>query len=182
MQRLELERSSPLASTSYEEGPQRTAVLLYTARYYSGMPFQDPVTVLIKEYLPECRSAAYAELEVPLYSPSDCLRLTHPVCPPSLIPSPARMVTQAMRRLLDGLPEEKWSAAVQPVGDGPPVVQLLGYYLADPSLAAAERAAAEGQVICSSLPPPLASLPHDFATFMLPHLAGSFFSQPLRRP
>mmetsp|Transcript_6224 Transcript_6224/g.14948 ORF Transcript_6224/g.14948 Transcript_6224/m.14948 type:complete len:493 (-) Transcript_6224:234-1712(-) len=63
-QRVELERTSPLASTSYEEGPEQTAVLAFTARYYSGMPFQDPVTVLVKEYLPACRSAAYKELQV----------------------------------------------------------------------------------------------------------------------
>jgi hypothetical protein len=64
LQRTERERESPLASTSYDEGPQVTALIVYTARYYSGMPFQDPVPVLIKEYLPEARPAAQNELRV----------------------------------------------------------------------------------------------------------------------
>lgn len=63
-QRTERERESPLASTSYDEGPQVTALIVYTARYYSGMPFQDPVPVLIKEFLPEARPAAQNELRV----------------------------------------------------------------------------------------------------------------------
>mmetsp|Transcript_32657 Transcript_32657/g.92617 ORF Transcript_32657/g.92617 Transcript_32657/m.92617 type:complete len:357 (+) Transcript_32657:166-1236(+) len=113
-QRTELEKASPVASTSYDEGPLRTAALVYTARYYSGMPYQDPVTVLLKEHLPECRAAACAEMQV-------------------------------MRQLLGGFPEDKWMSATRAVEDGPPVVQMLGYYMAEPTMTAAELAASEGQ-------------------------------------
>jgi len=113
-QRTALERESPLASTSYEEGPERTALIAYTARYYSGMPFQDPVTVFIKEVMPEARPAAENELRV-------------------------------MQQLVGRLPEEKWQAAMRSIELEPPVVTLLGYYVAEQSMAAAEIAAAEAQ-------------------------------------
>lgn len=39
------------------------AVIAYTATFYSGMPFQDPVLTLLKEYLPGARAVACNELQ-----------------------------------------------------------------------------------------------------------------------
>jgi len=81
----------------------QTAVIAYTASYFSGMPFQDPVVTLIKEYLPGAKSVACNELQV----------LKH----------------------LCGMPNvaDKWRAAAAPLSRSPPIVELLGYFLAGPS-------------------------------------------------
>eukprot|EP00884_Botryococcus_braunii_P022373 jgi/Botrbrau1/881/Bobra.0167s0006.1 len=44
--------------------PEQTAVVAFTGRYYSGRPFQEPVTVFLKEYLPGASSVAFNELQV----------------------------------------------------------------------------------------------------------------------
>lgn len=101
---------------------QQTAIIAFTARYYSGMPFQvlacachshpsvcpgsvhtsrmcmfvqEPVTVLLKEYLPAARSVACNEL-------------------------------QALVHLMEGLPSRKWHAASAPLSADPPIVPILG--------------------------------------------------------
>ncbi|KAL6782004.1 hypothetical protein ACKKBF_B10265 [Auxenochlorella protothecoides x Auxenochlorella symbiontica] len=76
------------------------AVIGYTAAYRSGMPFEDPVMVMLKEYLPAARAVAFNELQV--------------------------------LRALTGLPHahEKFRAASSSLSANPPVVELLGYFLA----------------------------------------------------
>lgn len=51
-----------------------------------------------------------------------------------------------MRQLVGRLPEEKWQAAMRSIELEPPVVTLLGYYVGEQSMAAAEITAAEAQV------------------------------------
>lgn len=86
----------------------RTAVIAYTGTFYSGMPFQDPVVVLIKEYLPGAKAVACNELQV----------LKH----------------------LAGMPETtmKWQTAAAALAPSPPVVRLLGYFLAGQTKQASE--------------------------------------------
>lgn len=87
-------------------GSQRTAraaVIAYTASYFSGMPFQDPVVTLLKEYLPGAKAVACNELQI----------LCHLCGMPSI--------------------ESKWHTAYAPLSYNPPVVELLGYFLAGPS-------------------------------------------------
>jgi hypothetical protein len=86
------------------------AVVAYAARFYSGMPFQDPVPVLLKEYLPAARAVALNEL--------------------------------AALKALVGVPpvEDKWRVASAAPARDPPVVQLLGYFMAAPSARGAEAA------------------------------------------
>jgi hypothetical protein len=93
---------SPFPSTSGQR-TARAAVIAYTASYFSGMPFQDPVVTLMKEYLPGARAVACNELQI----------LKH----------------------LCGMPDidAKWRAAAAPLSSNPPVVELLGYFLAGPS-------------------------------------------------
>ncbi|KAK9820410.1 hypothetical protein WJX72_010028 [[Myrmecia] bisecta] len=81
--------------------PEQTAVIAFTARYYSGLPFQDAVTTLLKEYLPAAKAVACNELQI----------MKH----------------------LTALPERKWHAARAPLLEGPPLVQLLGYFVAGQS-------------------------------------------------
>ena len=92
----------PFPSTTGQR-TARAAVIAYTASYFSGMPFQDPVVTLMKEYLPGARAVACNELQI----------LKH----------------------LCGMPEidSKWRAASAPLSSKPPVVELLGYFLAGPS-------------------------------------------------
>lgn len=93
---------SPFPSTTGQR-TARAAVIAYTASYFSGMPFQDPVITLMKEYLPGARAVACNELQI----------LKH----------------------LCGMPEidAKWRAASSALSSRPPVVELLGYFLAGPS-------------------------------------------------
>jgi serine/threonine protein kinase len=93
---------SPFPSTTGQR-TARAAVIAYTASYFSGMPFQDPVVTLMKEYLPGARAVACNELQI----------LKH----------------------LCGMPDidGKWRAASSPLSSKPPVVELLGYFLAGPS-------------------------------------------------
>ena len=78
------------------------AVIAYTASYHSGMPFQDPVVTLLKEYLPGAQAVAINELSI----------LSH------LTGMPDR--------------NSKWqvAAAVNSDGRDPPIVRLLGYFSA----------------------------------------------------
>lgn len=82
----------------------RTAVIAFTAYYYSGMPFEDPVVTLLKEYLPGSQKIACHELSV----------LSH---------------------LCNGMPpnDRKWKVASQYPAKEPPIVELLGYFIAGPS-------------------------------------------------
>eukprot|EP00879_Flechtneria_rotunda_P030378 GHRR01033004.1.p1 GENE.GHRR01033004.1~~GHRR01033004.1.p1 ORF type:complete len:122 (+),score=50.67 GHRR01033004.1:356-721(+) len=41
-----------------------TSVIVYAARYNSGLPYQGPVTVLLREYLPISRKVALNEMMV----------------------------------------------------------------------------------------------------------------------
>ena len=72
------------------------AVIAYTASYYSGMPFQDPVVTLVKEYLSGAAAVGANEIRV----------LSH------LAPVPD----------VAG----KWSVAHAPLTPSPPIVRLLG--------------------------------------------------------
>jgi serine/threonine protein kinase len=78
----------------------QAAVIAYTAAYTSGMPFQDPVITLIKEYLPGAVAVAVNELAV----------LKH------LTSLPDRT--------------EKWKVAATGPASMPPVIRLLGYFKA----------------------------------------------------
>lgn len=93
--------SSPFPSPS--EKTAQLAIIAYIARYYSGMPFQDPVPTFLKEYHPGAKAVAYNELLV----------LKH----------------------LCGIPDidGKWRTAASPLTISPPIVELLGYFLAGPS-------------------------------------------------
>jgi hypothetical protein len=88
-----------LTSGSTTQSSQ-AAVIAYTAAYTSGMPFQDPVVTLIKEYLPGAVAVAVNELAV----------LKH------LTSLPDRT--------------EKWQVAAAGPARMPPVVRLLGYFKA----------------------------------------------------
>ncbi|CAK0745542.1 hypothetical protein CVIRNUC_001627 [Coccomyxa viridis] len=58
----EVAREDPL-QLSRNTVQEQTAVVAFTALYYSGLPFQEPVTVLLKEYLPGARSVACNEMQ-----------------------------------------------------------------------------------------------------------------------
>ncbi|KAK9863849.1 hypothetical protein WJX84_002840 [Apatococcus fuscideae] len=47
-----------------ETSQQRTAVIAFGARFFSGKPFQGPATVLLKEYLPGARAIGCNELQI----------------------------------------------------------------------------------------------------------------------
>ncbi|GMH36417.1 hypothetical protein BSKO_04285 [Bryopsis sp. KO-2023] len=79
---------------------EKKAVIAFVARYYSGRPYEFPVTTLLKEYLPVAEEAARNELLIMME--------------------------------LCGLPEPKWEN-LQISKTSPPVVRLLGYFLAAPS-------------------------------------------------
>jgi len=107
IQQIDAAPDDALFPTAAVERSSRTAVIAYTASYFSGMPFQDPVVCLLKEYLPGAKAVACNELVI-----------TKHLC---------------------GMPglTDKWNAASAPLSQSPPVVELLGYFLAGPS----ERAA-----------------------------------------
>lgn len=100
----QLESSPDASPLDTPERVARAAVIAYTATYFSGMPFQDPVITLLKEYLPGAKSVACNELLV-------------------------------MRHLQQGFPDvtEKWRAASAIINQNPPIVQILGYFLAGQS-------------------------------------------------
>lgn len=79
---------------------EKKAVIAFVARYYSGRPYEFPVTTLLKEYLPVAEEAARNELMIMIK--------------------------------LCGLPEPKWEN-LQNFQNHPPIVRLLGYFLAAPS-------------------------------------------------
>lgn len=60
-----LSSSSSLGdATSSSSTSTKTTLLAYAARYQSGLPYEGPVTVLLKEYLPGCKAVACHEIEV----------------------------------------------------------------------------------------------------------------------
>ena len=85
------------------EKTSKTAIVAFLAQYYSGMPFEDPVVVFLKEYLPGSQMIAANEVRV----------LNH------LSSIPPR--------------DQKWKVASQYPSKNPPIVQLLGYFIAGPS-------------------------------------------------
>ena len=85
------------------EKTSQTAIVAFLAQYYSGMPFEDPVVVFLKEYLPGSQMIAANEVRV----------LNH------LSSIPPR--------------DQKWKVASQYPSKNPPIVQLLGYFIAGPS-------------------------------------------------
>ena len=99
----EIETSMGSSGAPVSERRERKAVIAYIASYFSGMPFQDPVAVLLKEYLPRSSDIACNELLV----------LNH----------------------LTGMPsvDQKWHSARALIASEPPVVELLGYFIAGPS-------------------------------------------------
>lgn len=102
-----VEASSTFEGTNPMAAPQRTAraaVIAYTSSYFSGMPFQDPVVTFLKEYLPGAKAIACNELQI-------------------------------MKHLQGGLPDvtDKWKVAAAPLSQNPPIVEVLGYFLASPS-------------------------------------------------
>lgn len=88
-------------SLGQQRSAQQTAIIAFTARYYSNLPFQDPQPTLLKEYLPGARTLGCNELQL----------LNH----------------------LHTLPEQKWRAAYAPLSSDPPIVPLLGYFMAGQS-------------------------------------------------
>lgn len=86
----------------------REAVIAYTATFFTGMPFQDPVLTLLLEYLPEASEVALNELQI----------LKH----------------------LTGMPrlEDKHFVASSVLTAYPPVVRLIGYFLAGQSAQGAQ--------------------------------------------
>jgi hypothetical protein len=88
-------------SLSLPDAPQpeppapKVAVVAFTALFYSGMPFEDPVPTLLKEYLPHARDMALNELEV----------LRHLTGVPDVA--------------------DKYRAAAAPLARTPPIVELL---------------------------------------------------------
>ncbi|KAL4858560.1 hypothetical protein ACK3TF_001515 [Chlorella vulgaris] len=90
------------------ERSARTAVIAYTGTFFSGMPFQDPVVVLVKEYLPGAKAVACNELQV----------LKHLAGMPEV--------------------SMKWQTAASPLASYPPVVRLLGYFTAGQTAQAQE--------------------------------------------
>ena len=71
----------------------REAVIAYTATFFTGMPFQDPVLTLLLEYLPEASEVALNELQVrPAPHPRARPRPLPLGCPPcrlAAVPCPA---------------------------------------------------------------------------------------------
>jgi serine/threonine protein kinase len=88
---------NPLMAGSATE-VETAAIVIFAGRYYSGMPYEDPATVFLKEYLPGTRPVAVNELAVVHYL------------------------------MGGQLPAQKWLAAVSPLTDRLPVVPLLGYF------------------------------------------------------
>jgi len=85
------------------EKTTKTAVVAFTASYFSGMPFEDPVVTMLKEYLPGSRNVACNELRAMLH-----------LCGIPEI-------------------DQKWRTASRLPSREPPVVETLGYFVAGPS-------------------------------------------------
>eukprot|EP00208_Stichococcus_sp_RCC1054_P009055 CAMPEP_0206150144 /NCGR_PEP_ID=MMETSP1473-20131121/38148_1 /ASSEMBLY_ACC=CAM_ASM_001109 /TAXON_ID=1461547 /ORGANISM="Stichococcus sp, Strain RCC1054" /LENGTH=502 /DNA_ID=CAMNT_0053547637 /DNA_START=817 /DNA_END=2325 /DNA_ORIENTATION=- len=54
--------ANALAAAASREEVETSAIVIFASRYYSGMPYQDPAPVYLKEYLPGTRSVAVNEL------------------------------------------------------------------------------------------------------------------------
>ncbi len=63
MQVTETQSENPM-SLGQQRTAQQTAIIAFTARYYSNLPFQDPQPTLLKEYLPGARSLGCNELQL----------------------------------------------------------------------------------------------------------------------
>ena len=63
MQVTETQSENPI-SLGQQRTAQQTAIIAFTARYYSNLPFQDPQPTLLKEFLPGARSLGCNELQL----------------------------------------------------------------------------------------------------------------------
>lgn len=63
LQVTETQSENPI-SLGQQRTPQQTAIIAFTARYYSNLPFQDPQPTLLKEFLPGARSLGCNELQL----------------------------------------------------------------------------------------------------------------------
>ncbi|GAB4823864.1 hypothetical protein N2152v2_010910 [Parachlorella kessleri] len=106
----QVERSSDMVEALPTASTRKSmaAVIAYVARYHSGLPFQEPVYVMLKEYLPGAKKVACNELQVLKYMTG--------------MPRAGR----------------KWERAKAPLAREPPVAQLLGYFEAGLSESAEE--------------------------------------------
>ena len=57
-------QSEDPVSLGQQRTAQQTAIIAFTARYYSNLPFQDPQPSLLKEFLPGARSLGCNELQL----------------------------------------------------------------------------------------------------------------------
>lgn len=87
------------------EKVSRTAIVAFLAQYFSGMPFEDPVVVFLKEYLPGSQMIACTEI----------IALNH--------------LCQGIPAI-----DRRWKvASAFPSKQDIPIVPLLGYFVAGPS-------------------------------------------------
>ena len=63
LQVTETQSENPI-SLGQQRTAQQTAIIAFTARYYSNLPFQDPQPTLLKEFLPGARSLGCNELQL----------------------------------------------------------------------------------------------------------------------
>jgi hypothetical protein len=128
----------------------REAVIAYTATFFTGMPFQDPVLTLLLEYLPEASEVALNELQVrPAPHPRARPRPLPLGCPPcrlAAVPCPAHPTSlhpslQILKHLT-GMPrlEDKHFVASSVLTAYPPVVRLIGTHPCQRFLAASPHA------------------------------------------
>ncbi|KAL3141611.1 hypothetical protein ABBQ32_004852 [Trebouxia sp. C0010 RCD-2024] len=96
----ETQSEDPL-SLGQQRTAEQTAIIAFTARYHSNLPFQDPQPTLLKEFLPGARSLGCNEMQL----------LNH----------------------LYTMPTHKWKAAYAALSADPPIVPLLGYFMAGQS-------------------------------------------------
>ncbi|WIA19005.1 hypothetical protein OEZ85_003668 [Tetradesmus obliquus] len=129
--------STPGRNTPALDAP---SILVYAARYISGLPYQGPVTVQLREYLPSARGVAKNELLVQkrLCGALPQEKWQEPVTVQlrEYLPS-ARSIAKnellVQKRLCGALPQEKWQAAAKEPDSSCPAVRLLGYLEAPPS-------------------------------------------------
>ena len=57
-------QSEDPVSLGQQRTAQQTAIIAFTARYYSNLPFQDPQPSMLKEFLPGARSLGCNELQL----------------------------------------------------------------------------------------------------------------------
>lgn len=63
MQVTETQSEDPM-SLGQQRTAEQTAIIAFTARYYSNLPFQDPQPTFLKEFLPGARSLGCNEMQL----------------------------------------------------------------------------------------------------------------------